>query len=821
MIWPRLKGLEMLETEKKDSVDLPVERITCQSCVSAIEKGLAKLRGVTRITANPANSTVHVEYDATQVGIGEIADRLNVLGYPAKAASEQFDIEGMHCASCMARIEKSLKNLPGVIAVSLNLAEQSATVDNLSATTNPGKIMDAIAQSGYKAVPRGGGGGPVAEESYHRRLRRNLWIALPLALLISALSHLGMAGIMPFGHRGTNYLLFALTLPVQFFCGRQFYSGFWTALKSRSATMDSLVVLGTSAAFLYSAVATFFPALISATGQIPHVYYDTSAIIITLILLGRLFESRARRSVAEEVEKLARLESAGALVIRDGVEMLVNSIDVAVGDTVVVKPGGKVPVDGTVIEGFSAVDESMLTGESLPREVKPGDRVLAGSINSSGFFKFRAQAVGMETVLNRIVTAVRAIIASKAPVQKLADKVAAVFVPIVLCLAIMAFLLWMILPDQPDLAFALLIFIAVLIVACPCALGLATPTAIMVGSARGAREGILFRSAEILERVHRIDTVVFDKTGTLTEARPVVQKFVTFNPYSQAELLPLAGSLARASEHPLASAVVAFASQQGAAFYEVNEFESFPGRGIKGRVSEAMIHMGSLAFMEDLGFVSADLREEIRQLIGRGGSQLFLAINTELAAGFLMADNIRTDAAAAIKRLQSAGRKVVMLSGDNRLTAEEVAAQIGIEEVISGVLPHEKADHIKSLKASGRVVAMVGEGVNDAPALAAADVGIALGSGTDVAISFADITLVGSRLEAVARALKLSEKSLRTIKQNLWWAFGYNLLAIPIAAGLFYPGLGILLSPVVASAAMALSSLFVVTNSLRLRHIRL
>jgi Cu+-exporting ATPase len=630
-----------------------------------------------------------------------------------------------------------------------------------------------------------------------------------------------MFGIAPLGHKATYIILFLLALPVQFYCGWQFYVGFWKSLKNLSASMDTLVAVGTSAAFLYSVIATFFPGLLAQANQNVAVYYDTAAIIITLILLGRLLESRAKNATSAEIEKLVKLEGKTALVERDGKEMQIDKADVRLNDIVIIKPGSKLPVDGTVVDGFSSVDQSMLTGEPLPREVKMGDRVLAGSINKSGTFKFQASAVGNDTVVSKIVESVKEIVASRAPIQRLADRVAAIFVPAVLIIATISFLLWIILPAHISLTFALMIFIAVLIIACPCALGLATPTAIMVGSARGAREGILIKSAEILERVQKINTVVFDKTGTLSEGKPHVDEFRNLGDYKDDELLSAALALEKSSEHPLSEAVISYAGSRGITSAEVKDFEAIPGRGLRGKANDSMIHLGNLAFLKDEDVKFENGLGELEKLKLNGKTVLLMAVDYRLEAMIYISDFIKPEAVDVIAELKKSGRSVWLLSGDNKAAAESVGYQLGIDNVMAEVLPHEKSNHVKSLKAAGNQVAMVGDGVNDAPALAEADIGIALGSGTDIALSFSDITLIGSSLQGVTKALRLSEGTLKTIKQNLWWAFGYNVVAIPLAAGLFYPVAGILLSPVIASATMAFSSIFVISNSLRLRRLHL
>jgi len=802
-------------------IRLEVDKISCQGCVNSIERNLEGLEGVESAHANLADSSVSVRFSPAIINFQAIKNRLDEINYPVRAKFIRLDVEGMHCASCVSRIERELGKAEGITGVSINLAEQTASVEYVDPLISEKSILKKIEKSGYKASVKAATEVRSDEGDYYHTLRRNFKIALPLAVLIFFISHLEMFGISPLGQRITFYILLALAIPVQFYCGRQFYRGFWKSLKLFSASMDTLVAVGTSAAFVYSLIATFYPSLLTSADQTVAVYYDTAAIIIMLILLGRLLESRARRATSYEIEKLVRLESKTATVMRNGREIEIDRTEVGPGDIVIMKPGGKLPVDGVVVDGFSSLDEAMLTGEPLPREIRENDRVLAGSINRSGSFKYKALVVGDETVIGKIVESVRQIISSKAPIQRLADRVAAVFIPAVISIALLVFLLWMVVPSQTDITFALMIFIAVLIIACPCALGLATPTAIMVGSARGAREGILIKSAEVLERVHKIDTVVFDKTGTLSLGKPHVEKFMSLGSYDEDRLIGYAAALEKASEHPLAEAVIAYAAEKNIELEKIDRFESFPGRGLKGSLKGMTIHLGNQAFLKSEGIEFEDKAEINSKSKLEGRTVLFLAVDHHMEALIAVSDQIKMESEEVIAELKKSGRSVWMLSGDNKAAAEGVAKQLGIDSVMAEVLPHEKAEQIKSLKAMGRHVAMVGDGVNDAPALAEADIGIALGSGTDVAVSFSDITLIGSNLNGVAKALSLSEMTLKTIKQNLWWAFGYNIIAIPIAAGVLYPAIGLLLSPVIASAAMAFSSIFVISNSLRLRRLKL
>ena len=805
-----------------NSVELKIDKISCQGCVNFLEKNLSQMDGISGVTANLAQSSLHVQYDSELVNLEQIRRKLGDFNYPVVTRNTELKVDGMHCASCVARIEKGLKDLPGVVDVHVNLADQHVRLEYIQDAVERDQIVRRIRDVGYEVDAEQSFEDAAPQSSkYAAKLVRNFKLALPITLIIFFISHLGMFGISPLPQKISFIVLLLLTIPVQFYAGRQFYVGFWKSLKNFTATMDTLVAVGTSSAFIYSLIATFYPSLLSSLDQNIAVYYDTSAIIITLILLGRILENRARQVTAFEIEKLTSLQSSNAVVERDGREFMISASEVEKGDIIIIKPGGSLPVDGTVIDGNSAVEEAMLTGEPLPREIQPGDKVYAGSLNKTGYFKYRAEVIGRDTVVARIAQSVKRIIASRAPVQRLADRVAAIFVPAVIAIAIAAFVLWMILPAHPDLTFALLIFIAVLIIACPCALGLATPTAVMMGSARGAREGILIKSAEILERVEKIDTVVFDKTGTLSVGKPEVEDFRNLGTLEGNYLIQLALTLEQASEHPLAEAVIKFAREKNIEELSLKEFQYFPGYGLKGRVRGDYLHLGNLAFLKKEKVDTVRGGEKMSAFKTEGRTLLYLAVNNSLEGVFLISDPLKEEAYEVIRELKKSGREVWLLSGDNKAAAQNAASALNIDNVLSEVLPHEKSEHIKSIKATGKKVAMVGDGINDSPALAEADIGIALGSGTDVAVSVSDITLMGESLTGVTKALRLSEKTLKTIKQNLVWAFGYNILMIPIAAGVIYPVTGILLSPVIASIAMACSSIFVITNSLRLRNLKL
>jgi Cu+-exporting ATPase len=629
------------------------------------------------------------------------------------------------------------------------------------------------------------------------------------------------SGVIP--HMTGNYVQFILTLPVVFWAGSQFYKGFWAALKHGAADMNTLIAVGTAAAFVYSSIATFYPQLFMEAGIDPVVYFDTAAVIITLILLGRLLEARAKGRTSDAIRKLMSLQAKTARVIRNGQPIDIDMNDVVVGDIVIVRPGEKIPVDGRIMEGRSSVDESMLTGESLPVEKNIGDEVIGATINRTGSFKFEALKVGKDTALAQIIRLVQEAQGSKAPIQRLADKIAGVFVPIVILLAAATFVIWMIYGPQPALTLALLNTVAVLIIACPCALGLATPTAIMVGTGLGAENGILIKGGETLETAQRIDMVVFDKTGTITKGKPEVTDVIAQDNFSDERVLYYAGSVERNSEHPLGEAIVNEAVKRGIALTEPRNFNAIPGHGIEGDIDGKRVLLGNARLMIEREINTALLKSDFERLAIEGRTPMYVAVDGQLLGAVGVSDLIKPDASSVIAELKSKEIDVAMITGDNKNTANVVAAQVGIERVLAEVLPENKAREIKRLQVEGRVVAMVGDGINDAIALAQSDIGIAIGSGTDVALEASDITLIGGDLSGVPKAIDLSQKTIRTIQWNLFWAFIYNIIGIPIAAGALYPFFGKagLLNPMIASGAMAFSSVFVVTNSLRLRHAKL
>ncbi len=771
---------------------------------------------------------------------------------------EMYAIVGMHCASCAITIERALKKIKGVIEASVSYGAEKATVGYDPATTGPDVLAKVVKSIGYTLeIPPdilslgrgrgsknvGEGAGTVMDHATH--LRETELGAMRKKLLLGAiLSVIVFLGSYPtwfpwFPARLTDpFLLFILTIPVQFWVGSQFYRGLWLLVRYRQADMNTLIAIGTLAAFGYSMIATFTPQFFTKGGLAPDLYYDTSAVIITLILLGKFLEMRAKGRASDAIKKLMGLAPKTARVVRDGIELDVPIETVVVGDIVRVRPGEKIPVDGEITEGHSTIDESMVTGESMPVGKGVGERVIGATVNKAGSFAFRATKIGKDTMLAQIVKLVEQAQASKAPIQRLADLISGYFVPVVMGVAVLTFVVWYFFGPEPRLTYALVNFVAVLIIACPCALGLATPTAIMVGTGRGAESGILIKDAETLETLHKVHAVILDKTGTLTVGKPTVTDTVSLraersNPENKgggesSEWLALAASAEKHSEHPLGAAMVEYAKEKGITLSEPKNFQSVTGKGISADVDGHAVLVGTRALMSDFspskggGEQSTERgwSETLEQLESQAKTVILVAIDGNIAGMIAIADKLKESSVRAIAALKKEGLDVWMITGDNERTAQAIAREVGIDHVMAQVLPDKKAEKVKELQARGVKVAMVGDGVNDAPALAQADVGIAMGSGTDIAMEAGDITLMHSDLAGIVSAFRLSRRTIRTIKQNLVWAFMYNIVLIPVAAGLLYPWFKVLLNPVVAAAAMALSSVSVVTNSLRLRRFR-
>ena len=748
--------------------------------------------------------------------------------------STRIGIRGMHCAACVAKVEQVLFQTPGVMRASVNLASEEAFVEYVPGQASLTGIGAAVASIGFEMVERG----ETEEVEQHHRdeyllLKKKLIVSAALTGVILLGAMTSLLSVLPLG---APVWLFVLTTPVQFWVGGQFYRSAWARARHGSSDMNTLIVVGTSAAYLYSTVAVFAPGFFATAGQQPQMYFDTAAVIITLILLGRLLEAKAKGRTTEALRRLIQLQPKTATLLQGGgeqeeieeIEEIIVPLDhVQVGDQVLIRPGEQIPVDGIVQAGSSAVDESMLTGESLPVEKQPGDPVTGATINTTGALTVLATKVGKETSLARIIDLVRQAQGSKAPIQRLADRIAAYFVPVIIATAVVTFCLWLVLGPDPSLTFALMTFVAVLIIACPCSLGLATPTAIMVGTGRGADHGVLIKGGEILERAHTLTTVVFDKTGTLTTGKPAVTDILPSETVpervalSSEELLRLAAGAEWQSEHPLGQAIVQQAKAQGLTLAPVESFVALAGHGVEARLEGKAVLIGSQRLLAQRGIQSGDMLGQSEALSREGKTPLYVVVNRRIVGLIAVADRLKPRAAEDVWQLQQMGLEAVMLTGDNRHTAQAIARQAGISRVVAEVLPEDKAAEIARLQDAGAAVAMVGDGINDAPALAQATIGIALGTGTDIAIEAADITLMRGELSGVSTAIALSRRTVQVIRQNLFWAFAYNTAGIPLAAGLLYPFFGILLDPRVAALAMALSSVSVLMNSLRLRTMRL
>ncbi len=735
-------------------------------------------------------------------------------------AKKTFSIKGMHCASCVTLLERSLKKVEGVSNATVNLATEKATVTYDADKVSDQHLSSAVSNVGYQAL--------IGDEARHeqdeqaekqkelKELRNKVIVSLILGGLILWGSFPGLMQTAPMFLQNF-WVQFILATPVQLWAGWGFYRATISALRHRTANMDTLVAIGTTVAFSYSVFVTFFPNVVQRAGIEPSPYFDTSSIIIGLILLGRYFEARAKAGTSEAIKKLIGLQAKTARVIKDGKEQDIPIDQVQLGDIVRVRPGEKVPVDGIIVDGESSIDEAMITGESIPVDKATGDTVVGATINKTGTFTFKTTKVGQETMLAQIIKLVQEAQGSKAPIQRIADLISSYFVPIVLMLGLATFVIWYDFGHAPVLLFALLNTVAVLIIACPCAMGLATPTAIMVGTGKGAEHGILIKDAESLEIANKINTVIFDKTGTLTNGKPEVTDIVSTNGQSKDDLLKTTASLEQGSEHSLAEAIVKAAQYKLLTLDKVEKFQAIPGAGVEGMIENKKVLFGNRKLMQRGGITTDSINQELSRLENGGKTAMLLAIDNKLAGIIAVADTIKESAQEGLAALQKLGIEVAIITGDNERTANAIARQLGITRVLAEVLPDQKEAEVRKIQAEGKKVAMVGDGINDAPALAAADVGIAMGSGTDVAIEAADITLINKDLKSVAAAIVLSKKTMRTIKQNLFWAFGYNIILIPVAMGVLYPFFHVLFNPIYASIAMATSSISVVTNSLLLK----
>lgn len=813
-----LDGMKEVEsymnTEVKEA-NLQITGMTCAACEVRIEKGLNKMDGVEQASVNLALEKSSIKYDPSKLSAVDFEKKIEALGYGIVKQKVEFDITGMTCAACSTRIEKGLNKIDGVAIANVNLALEKATIEFNPSEVTVGDIIAKVEKLGYGAHQKQEDTERVdhREKAIKDQKRKFIISAiLSLPLLWTMVGHFTFTSFLYVPDLLMNpWIQLILATPVQFIIGKQFYVGAYKALRNGSANMDVLVVMGTSAAYFYS---VYQAIVTTGTHHGPHLYFETSAVLITLILLGKLFEAKAKGRSSEAIKKLMGLQAKTAIVVRDGVEKEVPLEEVVIGDTILVKPGEKIPVDGEVLEGNTAVDESMLTGESLPVDKNTGDVLYGSTINKNGFIKMKATKVGRDTALAQIIKVVEDAQGSKAPIQRMADQISGVFVPIVVGIAILTFLVWIIWVQPGEFTPALEVLIAVLVIACPCALGLATPTSIMAGSGRAAEFGILFKGGEHLEQTQSIDTVVVDKTGTVTHGKPVLTDVLIADGQDEERLLSLIGAAEKQSEHPLAEAIVEGIQEKGIELGVVQFFEAIPGYGVQATVSGQGVVIGTRKLMQQYGIDITSVLPAMEELERDGKTAMLAGINGQYAGLVAVADTIKDTSREAVHRLQQMGIKVIMMTGDNERTAQAIGKEVGVDAVIAEVLPEGKAEEVKKLQQQGKKVAMVGDGINDAPALATANIGMAIGTGTDVAMEAADVTLIRGDLNSIADAIIMSRKTMRNIKQNLFWAFGYNILGIPIAA------IG-LLAPWVAGAAMAFSSVSVVLNALRLQRVKL
>ncbi|MCB0103642.1 MAG: heavy metal translocating P-type ATPase [Anaerolineales bacterium] len=806
-------------------IELPVADLPFYKPVTTLESGLRALEGVHQVTTNAGAGVLQVEYDSKKVNIPQMAAVIRSAGFQPGGSNVKIGIENLRCASCVKFIEDELRSTDGVLRATVNIATQEASVDYLPQKATLAQLNTAIEAWGYKPRPSLTDAPVDKQEEAHareyRRLMRMFWfsaiVSVPVLLFAYPQYVPGIRDLSMETIRWAWILSAVATLPVLFYSGYDFFTGAWAAFKHRSANMNTLIALGTGAAWLYSTFAIAFPSVFPEGTSEP--FYDVVAVVIALVVLGQALELRAKGQSSAAIKKLLGLQAKTARVIRDGKEMDLPVEEVLVGDVIQVRPGEKVPVDGVIVEGSSAVDESMLTGESLPVSKKQGDEVIGATLNKTGAFKFRATKVGKDTALAQIVKMVQDAQNSKAPIARLADTISGYFVPIVMILAVWTFVIWFVIGPQPQLVYALVTSVTVLIIACPCALGLATPMSLMVGIGKGAEHGILIRSGEALQTARAIQIVVLDKTGTITKGKPELTDIILTNSMNgnSHQLLRLVASVEKVSEHPLAQAIVDGAQARQIELTEVREFEAIPGHGVSATVEGRSVLIGNLKLINREKIALGQLEEKSKSLADDGKTPMFVAVDGKAAGIVAVADTVKEDSAEAIKALQGMGIEVVMITGDNRRTAEAIARKVGVTRVLAEVLPEDKANNVHLLQAENKKVAMVGDGINDAPALAQADVGLAIGTGTDVAIEASDITLIKGSLKGVVTAIEVSRATMTNIYQNLFGAFIYNTLGIPVAMGLLFPFFGLLLSPLIAGAAMAFSSVTVVGNANRLR----
>lgn len=826
-----------------EKVQLPIVDMSCASCAVTIEKEIRKLPGIRKAVVNGATEKAYVEFDRSETSVTKIIGAIKKSGYKAGYATLRLGIGGMHCNSCVSQIERELNKTSGVLSASINLGAEVALIKYLPSEVDMPAIRNIIERLGYRtyessgstALPENGektdnqetksqtkenpvDENQLAHEQEYKSLMRKFVFSAVVAVPVLFFSYPGLLGIAE-GSVLLQWIQISMgivTLPVMFWAGSHFYTGAWAAFKNRSANMHTLITLGVTAAWLYSTVAVLFPQIFP-TEDLADIFYDVAVVVITLVNLGMAMEIRAKGRSSESIKKLMGLQAKTARVLRNGKEMDIPVEEVVLDDVIIVRPGEKIPVDGEIVEGSSAIDESMITGESIPVEKSKGDEVIGATINKTGSFKFRATKVGKDTALSQIVQMVEEAQSSKPPIQRIVDKVSEYFVPTVMIIAIASFVIWYLIGPAPVLIYGLIVAVTVLVIACPCALGLATPISLMVGVGKGAENGILIRSGEALETAQKLDIIVLDKTGTITEGQPSLTDVITVNDFTEDHVLAWSASVERASEHPLGEAIIKGAEDRGITLFDPKNFNAVPGHGVEADVDGRKILLGNIKMMLDNNIDTGNLQDESVTLADDGKTPMFVAVDGKAAGVVAVADTVKADSKAAIAQLKKMGLEVVMITGDNQRTADAIARQVGVDRVLAEVLPEDKAMNVQKLQNEGKRVAMVGDGINDAPALAQADIGLAIGTGTDVAIEAADITLIKGSLKGVVLAIQLSKATMKNIKQNLFGAFAYNSAGIPVAAGILYPFFGILLSPLIAAAAMAFSSVTVVTNANRLR----
>ena len=831
------------------NLSIPIHGIDCHHCARRLNAVLKKRHGIKKANVNYKTGMAHLVFDENEVTVNDILQIIQNEGYYPNQQELHFAIKGMHCASCVTKIENSLKTLPGVLDVNVSLSTTSAHIKYMPEIFSTMSAINAINKVGYdgeiskphnhnklnadheKTTNHSLGEvhshphnheqdhSEVGNDKEYDSLKHKFWFSTLIGVLIMLVSIPDMVpGWSGFSEAMMGWLwplISAITLVIMMWAGNHFFVGAWSALKHRSADMNTLITLGTGAAWIYSTIAIFFPFLFPEGMAEP--FFDVVAIVIGLVDLGQALELRAKSRTSEAIKKLMDLQAKTARVIRGGKELDIPYEEVLTGDIVIVKPGEKVPVDGKIMQGNSTIDESMITGESIPIEKKVDDEVIGGTINKTGNFRFKATKVGKDTALSQIIKMVEDAQGSKAPIQRIVDQISGYFVPAVMILAILTFVFWFDFGPSPAFQFAVVTAVTVLIIACPCALGLATPMSLMVGTGKGPERGILILNAESLEKAEKKQTIVLDKTGTITKGKPALTNVVVLGNVEENELLRIAAAVEKGSEHPLAEAIVEGANNRGLQIPDINNFNSLTGRGVKAEVENKEIHLGNRKLMMEINVPVDILNKEADKLASEGKTPMFIAVNGALAGILAVADTVKEDSYEAIQTLRKLGLEVVMLTGDNAKTAQAIANQVGVDRVIADVLPEDKVAQIQKIQREGKVVAMVGDGINDAPALAQADIGFAIGTGTDVAIEASDITLIKGSLKGVVDGILISKATMRNVRQNLVGAFGYNTLGIPIAAGLLYPFFGILLSPIIAGAAMAFSSVTVVANANRLR----